>query len=368
MNKETLQNYNERLNTNNTSLENVLETINNLPEITETILQDKEVNIDKNGTTIVEADEDYDGIGSVTINTNVETPKFILQDKTIEITGNGTTTIKADEGYDGLNNVEVTTNVAGGGGGEVVTADYITDGLIEWFDAEDDFDSSGHWNSRVEGSANYIYSTRTTNASNVLLNPIPKGKYGYVSNCVYPLASTKNCMKPNYTIEVVGKVRTQGTDNNYTTTSDGAWLLTLNMSKSAGIGIYGANNEISFINDATRQTGYYPNYKDKFFGATLYLESIYDRADTFSGSGSSTTSFKVQASAHGEPLRYVLNLNSFSFSFKQALTPILSYYAQGTYYCANGEICCIRIYNRKLTDEEIAYNHAIDKARYNLEK
>ena len=98
-----------------------------------------------------------------------------------------------------------------------------------------------------------------------------------------------------------------------------------------------------------------------------HLESIYDRADTVSGSGSSTTSFKVQASAHGEPLRYVLNLNSFSFSFKQALTPILCYYAQSTYYRANGEICCVRIYNRKLTDEEIAYNHAIDKVKYKLE-
>lgn len=35
----------------------------------------------------------------------------ILQDKSIEITENGTTNIVADEGYNGLNNVEVVTNV-----------------------------------------------------------------------------------------------------------------------------------------------------------------------------------------------------------------------------------------------------------------
>lgn len=32
----------------------------------------------------------------------------------------------------------------------------------------------------------------------------------------------------------------------------------------------------------------------------------------------------------------------------------------------NGKIFCIRAYNRRLTDEEIAYNHLIDKARFGL--
>lgn len=44
MNKETLQNYNERLNTNNTSLDDVLNTINKLPEISGTL------EITENGT------------------------------------------------------------------------------------------------------------------------------------------------------------------------------------------------------------------------------------------------------------------------------------------------------------------------------
>lgn len=37
MNKETLQNYNERLNANNTSLDNAIQLINNLPEVSGTI-------------------------------------------------------------------------------------------------------------------------------------------------------------------------------------------------------------------------------------------------------------------------------------------------------------------------------------------
>lgn len=77
-NKETLKSYNNRLNTNNITLDNIIETIDTLPEA-------KEV---------------------------------VLQDKTIEITENGTQTIKADSGYDGLNEVEVITNVASSGGGE----------------------------------------------------------------------------------------------------------------------------------------------------------------------------------------------------------------------------------------------------------
>lgn len=76
-NKETLKSYNNRLNTNNITLDNIIETIDTLPEA-------KEV---------------------------------VLQDKTIEITENGTQTIKADSGYDGLNEVEVITNVASSGGG-----------------------------------------------------------------------------------------------------------------------------------------------------------------------------------------------------------------------------------------------------------
>ena len=73
MNKETLQNYNTRLGANNTSLESILNTINNLPEagVSEINLQDKSVNITENGTTTVVADEGYDGLNSVEVTTSI---------------------------------------------------------------------------------------------------------------------------------------------------------------------------------------------------------------------------------------------------------------------------------------------------------
>lgn len=72
MNKEKLQSYNNRLNTNNLSLETVLETINTLPELKDPTLQDKYIEITENGTQSVICDEGYDGLNKVDINVNVE--------------------------------------------------------------------------------------------------------------------------------------------------------------------------------------------------------------------------------------------------------------------------------------------------------
>lgn len=69
-NKETLQNYNARININNNKLSGILEAINNLP--TEATMQDKTIEITENGTTNVIADEGYDGLNSIEVNVNVE--------------------------------------------------------------------------------------------------------------------------------------------------------------------------------------------------------------------------------------------------------------------------------------------------------
>lgn len=118
-NKETLQGYNNRLNNNNTSLNGILDIINELPEASgEVNLQDKEVTPTKE-TQVINYDEEYDGLNQVTVKP-IPSEYIIpnLQNKSIEITENGTTNIVADEGYDGLNNVEVTTNV--GGSSEII--------------------------------------------------------------------------------------------------------------------------------------------------------------------------------------------------------------------------------------------------------
>lgn len=99
MNKETLQNYNSRLNVNNTSLEDIINDINNLPEV--------------NGTLDITVNGEVDVTPYKMARVEVYTPPK-LQDKSITITENGVQNITADEGYDGLNNVEITTNVESG--------------------------------------------------------------------------------------------------------------------------------------------------------------------------------------------------------------------------------------------------------------
>lgn len=72
MNKEILQNYNTRLDANNTSLDNILNVVNELPEIVKPKLQDKSVTIIENGTQNIVADDGFDGMNSVAVTTNVE--------------------------------------------------------------------------------------------------------------------------------------------------------------------------------------------------------------------------------------------------------------------------------------------------------
>lgn len=111
MNKETLQNYNSRLNINNTSLDDALDIINNLPEISGTL------EIAENG--------EVDVTTYKTARVGVYTPPN-LQDKSITITENGTQNITHDNGYDGLRNVEVITKVESGGGKSIPIINSLT--------------------------------------------------------------------------------------------------------------------------------------------------------------------------------------------------------------------------------------------------
>lgn len=120
-NKETLQSYNSRLAKNNVSLQDVLDEVNKLQEIS---LQDKEVIPTKEIQTVT-YDEGYNGLGNVTVNA-IPNEYIVanLQDKSITLTENGTQTVIADEGYDGLNSVEVITNVSGGISNKSVTEEF----------------------------------------------------------------------------------------------------------------------------------------------------------------------------------------------------------------------------------------------------
>lgn len=74
MNKEILQEYNNRLNSTNSGLSSILDTINKLPEAPN--LQDKIIEITENGTTTVSPDEEHNGLGQVEIFTNIPPKKY----------------------------------------------------------------------------------------------------------------------------------------------------------------------------------------------------------------------------------------------------------------------------------------------------
>lgn len=102
-NKETLQTYNTRLNTNNTDLSSILNTINNLPNASssEPILQEKTITPTKS-TQNVEPDENYDGLSKVVVNAIPN--EYIIPNGELTITENGT--------YDVTNYASTNVNVA----------------------------------------------------------------------------------------------------------------------------------------------------------------------------------------------------------------------------------------------------------------
>ena len=91
--------YNTRLQTNNNELDNILETINSLPEAGsgEPTLQDKRITPSES-TQVVIADEGYDGLGVVTVD---EIPdEYIVPSGTKTITKNGTHDVTANATVD----------------------------------------------------------------------------------------------------------------------------------------------------------------------------------------------------------------------------------------------------------------------------
>lgn len=91
-----MSNYNTQLQSNNTDLQQILQTLQNKAS-TGTVLQDKTVSPSIE-TQVVTADTGYDGLRQVTVN------RMKLQLKTASVTWMGSQ-IRADSGYDGLGEV-----------------------------------------------------------------------------------------------------------------------------------------------------------------------------------------------------------------------------------------------------------------------
>lgn len=281
---------------------------------------------------------------------NIDVP--ILQDKSVEITENGTTTITADKGYDGLNNVDVTVNVEGG---EVtpVDPDYITDGLIAWWEGADGFDENAHWNSRV--GDDYIsvdgYAFGTANDNN-----LPRVESGAVYNDgVFSMVTQVDYCKTGYTVQVVGYsegvVADAGTDM--------CTFIGFNMSSSPMIGLKNSSCTLWTANGyQPNHEVLYDNFNKKILNASLHLVNAPTRGVN--------SAFTNLYSLNGQGWK-ASSLSSSAHNSQGNNMTVLSYYT-ANWRAVGARVYSIRVYNRKLTEEELQHNYEIDKARFNIKE
>lgn len=303
-NKETLQGYNERLSTNNDTITNINSLLKRLPV---------------GGEDLTEELTNYD--------TSLTTQETSIQD-----------IIKALEGK----------AAGGGGGGEPL--EYISDGLIAWFDGYDDMDENGHWNNRVGDDYIYIYYQKEGDYNT---NPIPHVDNGYVNSMNYCLSTTADYYHQDYTIEVVGKINSNANSDSETS---GGWLFTMNETGAWGVGVIGG--KIRFVNNESYSSDFeITNMLGKIFTGSLFINKWYARGKE----GVSTN----HASINGCPWFNVTESSSAHSTVVAQTHPILSYYTRsGSKYMADGTIHCIRVYNRKLTEEELRNNSIVDRLRF----
>ena len=312
---------------------------------------------------VVTPDSEFDGLSNVIVEPIPD--EYIvpnLQDKSITIIENGTQTVIADEGYDGLNSVEVVTNIANESE-PVVEPDYITDGLVAWWEGEDDVDTNGHWNSRV--GTDYItnapgYATNSVSGSPYNAFYTIKKERAYQNNMVYGLVTQQDYYSQGYTIEVVGKARTGGNEAALTG-NVAAPMIAFDRGNGPMIANFGANGFFACVN-ANQDVGMPKLFTDcygKRYKYAITLDQIVPR-------GTKNGSCLVSYSLNDSQWYQKASTYSTNSTEKGNRMTILTYYWDT--YKSNAEINSIRVYNRKLTEEELKHNYEVDKARFNLDE
>ena len=319
-NKETLQSYNGRLTENGITLNNILGKINNLPEAG--VSEDLTEELTAQDTKIT------------TQETKIEDIIYALRNK-------------VDPGI--LPEPE---------------PDYIQDGLVAWWDGEDAPDENNYWRSRV--GDDYIYQYKTAFGSTSKLNfktlhsIIEKS---YKNNSMYGLVTNKDYLVQGYTIEVVGKATSTANNTDINSSNGGATLIAFNKSNSPYVCVTGKETEGWYapINaDASAVTpvkysGLY--YKRHTFA--LHLTQIIPRG----GSGDTQS---VSYSMDGKDWLQTTPISCATPTKETRSMTVMCYY-DSSYY-SSCEVNSIRVYNRKLTEEELRHNYEVDKARFDLDE
>lgn len=252
-------------------------------------------------------------------------------------------------------------SIQGGGGEEpVIEPDYITDGLVAWWEGCDELDENKHWNSRV--GDDYIYAVEQLSGSNENNSfDTIKTSNSYKNNMMYGLRTLADYYLAGYTFELVGK---SNSTHNSTASNSGATsaLLTFHKSGSPLIGVGFSNGLFFCLNVSASSSGSglptkIVNCVGKKHKYVIHLAEIPPRGS----SGNNQIDYSVNDSGWFSMAQTYLQ----SGSTTQDHTNIMCYYTDS--YIPNCEVYSIRIYNRKLTEEELLHNYEIDNARFKLD-